>query len=225
MKFKYQDHANNSGIYKILNTHTNRVYIGQARTFKKRWYDYSNHLPKNKGHNKFLLNDFKKCFEELGHTDFLEFHVLEAMPSSTKEQRKEREEYWIAQFYDGQKECYNFRKTVDRERSCWSSTPEETRKRISLSNKGRIVWNKGIPATESHKGKLSESHKGKTLSNKTKLKMRCPIWVIKHHGLERNFQVSIKTNCLWLIRDKFHGTKARKLTLCQQSIRRKLLTQ
>lgn len=135
MKFNYQANSKFSGIYKILNTHTNRVYIGQAKSFQQRWYDHKRSLLNDKHQNKFLLNDFRKCSEELGHDDFLEFHVLEVMEDSTKKERNKREEEWIAKFWDGQQTCYNFKeKTEAQERSCYSLTPEETRKKIAQNS-------------------------------------------------------------------------------------------
>lgn len=127
MRFIYQEHSLKPGIYKILNTHTNRVYIGQAKEFKARWNGHKRSLITEKHQNKFLLNDFRKCSEELGHDDFLEFHVLEIMEGSSKEERNLKEEEWIAKFWDKQQLCYNFKqKTEAQERSCFSLTPEET---------------------------------------------------------------------------------------------------
>jgi group I intron endonuclease len=138
MKFIYQEHSLKSGIYKILNTHTNRIYIGQAQSFKKRWYQHSRSLENIKHQNKFLQADFKKCREELGHDDFLEFHVLEVMEESTKEERGLREEHWIGQWFDSGKQCYNFtHKAISRE-GCPSKNPEETKARKSA--KGKEVW-------------------------------------------------------------------------------------
>lgn len=45
----------------------------------------------------------------------------------------------------------------------------ETRKKISEANKGRIPWNKGIPCSENTKKKISESNKNP--SEKTRKKM------------------------------------------------------
>lgn len=135
MKFVYEEHSLKSGIYKIINTHTNRIYIGQTQSFKKRWYQHSRSLKNGKHQNKFLLNDFNKCREELGHDDFLEFHILEVMEGSTKESRNIREEGLIAQWFDGGKQCYNLTlKAVSRE-GCPSKNPEETRKKKSVKSK------------------------------------------------------------------------------------------
>lgn len=134
MQFKYEGLSNLPAIYKITNTHTNRVYIGQAKTLKLRWSDHASSLRSNKHQNKFIQNDFNKCLAELGHEDFLVFSVLEVMKDSTKEQRNKREEELIQEHYDNQHFCYNFKDTVcNGERSCRSNTPEETRLKASVS--------------------------------------------------------------------------------------------
>jgi hypothetical protein len=139
MKFNYQDSSNKPGIYKIINIHTNRIYIGQASRFERRWYDHKKNLLNGNHKNKFLLNDFNKCKEELGHDDFLEFHVIQVMENSTKEQRNNREEQIIAEHYDKQENCYNFKqKAESKERSCFSNTPEKTK--ATLSEKAKELW-------------------------------------------------------------------------------------
>lgn len=139
MKFHYQSNANLPGIYKIVNTHTNRIYIGQCLSFKNRWYDHKRSLLNDKHQNRFFLNDFKKCFEEVGHDDFLEFHVVEVMEGSSKEERNLKEEEWILKHWDQQQTCYNFKqKTQSAVRSCYSNNPEETSKIISDNMKA--VW-------------------------------------------------------------------------------------
>lgn len=122
--------------------------------------------------NRFLLNDFNKCKEELGHDDFLEFHVLEVMEGSTKEERNQKEEEWIQKFYDQQQSCYNLKQKVEStDRSCWSYNSVETSKKISSANKGRKAWNKGLKFSEEYRQKLSVAHVGKSASSETKQKM------------------------------------------------------
>ena len=136
MKFNYQSHSLKPGIYKITNTSSNRIYIGQAQKIKNRWQGHSISLRGNKHQNKFLQNDFNKCKEELGHDDFLVFEVIEVMEGSTKEERNKREEWWISQHYDDQAACYNFKEKVEgKERSCFSLTPEETKRKQSAAHK------------------------------------------------------------------------------------------
>jgi group I intron endonuclease len=142
MKFNYEGNSQSPGIYKIINTISGRIYIGQAKSFKQRWYGHSRSLRSGKHQNKFIQNDFNKCLEQVGNDDFLEFHVIEVMDNSTKAQRKEQEEHWINQFYDKQISCYNFHKTASgNERSCYSLTPEDTSKKLSQSLKNFMETN------------------------------------------------------------------------------------
>jgi hypothetical protein len=122
--------------------------------------------------NHFFLNDYNKCKAELGHDDFLEFHVLDVMEGSTKEERNKREEEWIEKFYDKQQNCYNLKQKVESaSRSYWSSNPTETSKKISAKTKGRKTWNKGLKYSDEYKQKLRISHLGKISSETTKLKI------------------------------------------------------
>ncbi len=132
MKYFYNGEELNSGIYKIVNTHSGRVYIGGAKQFKTRWETgHGTCLKRNKHRNKFFQRDFNKCFLELGNDDFLEFYILELLPGTTKFQRNPYEEKWIAKF-DIQDKIYNIEKhPATGDKSCFSHTPEETRKRMS----------------------------------------------------------------------------------------------
>lgn len=136
MIFHYNGAANKPGIYKITNTLNGRVYIGQAKRIKKRWSDYQRKLPVGKGHNRFLCNDYLKCLKEVGNDDFLVFTVVEVLDGSTKEQRNQREEHYIAEHWDKQDKCYNFQTaTPSKERSCPSLQPEQTREKLSAASK------------------------------------------------------------------------------------------
>ena len=66
MQFFYENHANSSGIYKITNTHNNRVYIGQAKTFKKRYKLYSGKLNQINGWRLFIGNTHDKNSNRIG---------------------------------------------------------------------------------------------------------------------------------------------------------------
>jgi group I intron endonuclease len=139
MKFFYNKQANSAGIYKIINTQTNRFYIGQAGNFKKRWHEHKKSLLTNKKQNRFLLNDFNKCKKKLGHHDFIEFHVLEVMTGSTRAERNIREECYIKEYYDNQAQCYNFKQKSDSlPRSVFSNDPNITKK--ILSEKSKAMW-------------------------------------------------------------------------------------
>lgn len=138
MFLAYNDHSAKSGIYKIINKYSNRIYIGQAKRFKDRWSDHASLLRHNKHCNKFLQNDFNKSFQELQHDNFLEFHILEIMENSTKEERNAIEEKYISENFDHQNMCYNiFEKVNDKERIFSQSTPELLKLR---SNNAKSLW-------------------------------------------------------------------------------------
>ena len=147
MKFIYQEHSLKPGIYKILNTHTNRIYIGQAKRLKERWMSHKCSLLRNKHQNKHLQSSFNKWKLCVGHDDFLEFHVLEVMESSTKEERNEREEWFIQEAIKNGAKLFNIelRSNILKQRE---KSSIETRKKQSESMKkryadGYVPWNKG----------------------------------------------------------------------------------
>ena len=134
MLFFYQGYSNVPCIYEIRNVHSGRRYVGQTVNPKLRWGSgHKRSLVAGKHRNQFLQNDFNKCFALLGNTDFLEFHILEALPNTTPEERDQRECYWITAL-GASCELYNL------------TTGGNAKKRVS----------------ESTKQKLSASRKGKT---------------------------------------------------------------
>lgn len=103
MKIDYKNSANKNGIYKITNIINERVYYGSTIRFKKRFASHLQALEGNRHSNTFLQNDFNKC----GREAFL-LEVIETVddPSSLLV----REQYYLDQYYDNQKQCYNIRK-------------------------------------------------------------------------------------------------------------------
>ena len=127
--------------------------MGQCSCFKKRWHQHKQSLLVNKHQNRFLQSDFNKCKEELGHDDFLEFHVLEVMENSTKESRKEKEQHWLDRYFDHQTQCYNIQRKA-------TLSQVEIPRIKARDQKHSQEWNWRI--SEAHKGKkLSEEHKRK----------------------------------------------------------------
>lgn len=140
MIYNYQSNANKPGIYKITNTHTGRIYYGQASSFKKRWYQHSNTLNGNKHQNKFLQNDFNKCKEELGHDNFLVFDVVEVMEQSTKKERSDKEQTYLDKNFENKELCYNLAKkaiVTDAPRKWKNGHTEEVKELIANSSRER----------------------------------------------------------------------------------------
>lgn len=141
MKFNFNEDRLKQGIYISINTHSNRIYVGKTTiNFQERWNEHVRLLLQQKHFNKFLQNDYDKCKNELDHDDFLEFHVLEIMENFTQEEINKKEEFYILSIFDKQKYCYNFKKRInEKERSCYSKTPKETKKKQSENSKK--MWN------------------------------------------------------------------------------------
>lgn len=159
MKPFYNKQSTSSGIYKIINTLNQRIYIGKAKVFRQRFYEHRRKLMATKHTNLFLQHDFSKCGESV-----FEFHIIEVVEDSS--QLSVREDYWLKQYHDGQKNCYNFMKTSSAsDRTCFSKTPEETIKLISENSKA--MWSdeewkkKRVDAcrTEEFRKKQSENQK------------------------------------------------------------------
>lgn len=196
MLFNYNSYSLKPGIYEIKNLLSGKSYIGSAKRFKSRWQNHASSLKTGKHQCKHLRNSFNKYFEEQKKDDFIEFHVLEVMENSTKEERLIREEFWINKFKSDGVEIYNSRlKPTDepKNRSCTSLTPEETSKKMSESLKAfyAIPENrqkqsellKGKPKpqrTKEHNQKLGLAHIGIKPTKETKEKMS------KAHKTEAN---------------------------------------
>ena len=133
MKTYYNGQSKSSGIYQIRNETNERIYIGSAKEFKSRLTCHLKSLRKGTHHNKFLQNDFNKCGE-----DAFIFEVIEVVEGEQSD-RLLIEQRYIDVHYDNQDSCYNFMKKTNNEgRSCFSKTPEETRKLISENSKA--MW-------------------------------------------------------------------------------------
>ena len=110
MKTYYNEHSNQPGVYKIINTSNGRIYIGSAKEFKDRYRDHIKSLQKGTHHNKFLQNDWNKC-----GPDVFEYHVVEVV-QGTQAERLLREQTYIDQYHDNQKNCYNFDKKTNKKK-------------------------------------------------------------------------------------------------------------
>lgn len=137
MLFFYKGNSLKSGIYEIRNRISNKSYIGSAIRFKRRWQGHVHSFINNKQRNKHLQRSFNKSFEELGHDNFIEFHILEVMENSTKLERLIREEYWIKFAQENNINLYNLYLEPTKENKIWSNNPKKTGKKHSIFNKGK----------------------------------------------------------------------------------------
>jgi len=152
MKNVFNGQSNKSGVYKIINIASKRIYIGSAKRFKQRSKEHFATLRKGTHHNKFLQYDFNKCGEET-----FEFHVIKVVDGNQSD-RLLAEQNYLDKFYDKQDLCYNFdKKTNKNGRSCYTKTPEETFRKKSEASKRTM-------SDPSVRKRISEAHK-KRLSN------------------------------------------------------------
>jgi len=83
-----------AAVYKIENTKTGQVYIGQSTAYKRRWNDHKSYLRCNRHHIHKLQEDYDKY-----GLDAFEFKIIKEFPSDTasdvllKEEKKMITEY------------------------------------------------------------------------------------------------------------------------------------
>ena len=99
-----------SGIYKIRNKKTNKIYVGKSVNIEERWKQHKSELFFKKHHNVDLQEDYNKFGE-----DIFEYSVLELCE---KDKLFDRERCWIDTF-NAREFGYNYenRKTKIGERS------------------------------------------------------------------------------------------------------------
>lgn len=137
------------GIYKIINKDNGKYYVGRTLNLDKRWYQHKKLLKKNNHFNKYLQSAWNKCGE-----DKFEFIVVEYVIDKTE--LINTEQRYINQFIldrnKGLNNCYNLSESsispMDINKGRKHS--DETKKKLSDMNKGKIPWNKNKRLKLSH---------------------------------------------------------------------------
>jgi len=155
---------NRMGVYKITNLINGKIYIGSSFDMGKRWNRHLNELKSNKHHSQKL----QRAFNKYGVNNF----IFEELELCGKENLNEVEQFWLDKF-DSYNQGYNCSPNVKKPmlgknhsnetKKIMSSKrlgkilSEETREKLSLSNKGK----KYDIYTEERNNKISESLKGR----------------------------------------------------------------
>ena len=170
-------------IYKIENTISGKIYIGQTRrTLRERWLNYKYDLLKpiqkqrKSGTNIKLKYSVQKHYLETGNVDFLRFSIVEVVDTSAVTNEAEvgkllceREQFHIKEYklLYGSKVCNviaggrNYRFTKEDKINI-----SESKKRFYQTDAGKALKKKlsnlksGRTISEATRKKLSDSHKG-----------------------------------------------------------------
>lgn len=146
----------NSGIYKILNTSNNKVYIGSSYRLHQRFIKHKNDLICNKHANKHLQSSYNKYGSELFVFDILEDCDISRF--------NELEQFYVDKYKSNCVEFgYNKREIVESNRGYSFEMPEYAK--AILREKGKIRG-----ATKEFKDFMSSVHKNKIVSESTRRK-------------------------------------------------------
>lgn len=194
MKKEFYGYSKHGGVYKIINQVTGMFYIGSAKCFQVRASQHLSKLKQGKHANKHLQNAFNKHGKDV----FL-FKVVEVV-DGTKSNRFTVEQNYINKLINEGKweQTFNFKKkTEQKERSCFSRSPNETKK--LLSQKSKAMWAKrsqeekqrlinilSESRTEEIYEKVSKSHKANT-KNIERLKKQIKQYSFKPGESHPNF--------------------------------------
>lgn len=155
------------GIYKITSP-SGRVYIGQSWNIKKRWYKYKSGADHTNQHA--LRNSFKK-YDAKNHT----FEIIKQLPDNCDQSELDLYEIFYISHYRG----HGFKMLNLRSGGMGGKLSEESKKRISLAQKGKRKANSGsfvkgqvrYPRTAEMIEKIREKNTGKKCSDETKKKL------------------------------------------------------
>ena len=137
-----------SGIYKILNTIDERIYVGSSKNMEKRFKVHKCELNTKKHKNPHLLNFINKY-----GIDKLSFEVLEYCE---KDKLEEKENYYFTLLSPQ----FNICKKAYRLPEKRNFTEEQIKEYAELYNNGRSLrWITGKITSEKTKAKLRETSK------------------------------------------------------------------
>jgi len=138
------------GVYKFTNKFNRKVYIGQSVNIEKRYKEHKRSI--NIDYNNYWINAIKKY----GFDNF-DFEVLIECP---KENLNYWERFYIS-YYCSNNPDYGYNKTSGGQIGFTYKVTEESRKKMSESQKGNTN-KRGKKCSEESRKKMSESQKGNT---------------------------------------------------------------
>jgi group I intron endonuclease len=152
-----------SGVYKITNIKNGKVYVGSAENISGRWINHLSELRKEIHHSKHLRSAWKKYGEEN-----FKFEIIEIVGDIKL--LTYREQYWI-DYYESYNPKYGYNILPKARSSLGMKHTDEAKKKVSIANSGENHPNWGKHRSEETRRKIGLSQKGKIISEKTRKKM------------------------------------------------------
>ena len=149
-----------SGIYKIVNKHNGKYYVGSSNHLYCRWSGHKSALNKQKHRNDYLQKAWNKHGENAFEFLIVESDILEHNLSLV-------EQKYLDTAKQERDKCYNLNFLADRV----EMTPE-IRKKLSIAATGRKGTRRGVKLSDETKRLLSIAHKGKMPPAETMRKAR-----------------------------------------------------
>jgi len=142
------------GIYCITNTVNGKRYIGQSWNITDRLYSHKNLLKNNKHHNKHLNNAWNKY-----GVDSFTFELIKEISDSPLSQIfLDVYEHKYMEMYKTRNIEYGYNK---REHGICGKMSDETKAKISASEKGRPSPTKGMKFSDATRAKMSAYRKNR----------------------------------------------------------------
>ena len=163
------------GIYAIVNTTNDKVYIGQAQDIEKRWKKHKWGLENKKHNNKHLENSYHKDGKE--NFNFIILHQC------SEDDLNYYETKYIS-IYETTNPKKGYNKTYGGE---GGKPTKETRKKMSECHKGK-------KHTEEQRKKISEANKGRKHKEESKKKMSESRKDEKHYNAKKIYVYNIISN-------------------------------
>ncbi len=149
------------GIYVIINNVNQKRYVGYSIDMFRRWINHKSRL-NNRVH---ITPHLQAAWDKYGMNAF-SFEILQICD---KDKLYFWEDYWAKVLKTHDREFgYNIQPTSPDGKI---KTSEETKKRLSDSNKGNTSWTKGKKLSKSHRDAISAGNMGRKQSEEVKLKI------------------------------------------------------
>ncbi len=155
-----------SGIYKIINTINNKIYVGSTTNFDRRWRTHKYELNNNTHHNQYLQYAWNKY-----KSDSFNFIIVEYVNDI---KLIEREQYYI-DFYNANNRNFGYNLAPNAGNTLGFKFTENSKKKMSEAKRGKKQTQRKYPMSDETKKKIGEANKinslGKKHSDITKKKM------------------------------------------------------